>query len=115
MTNVSANLLPGYRHLDLSILRSFVLIADGRSFGETAVIMDRSPSAITLQIQKLECFLGARLLNRSGRAISLTKAGEALVNDARLLLDGNDRMLASFSERLLKIAPTMDATQTSSC
>ena len=113
MTNVSANVVPGYRHLDLSILRSFVLIADGRSFGETAVIMDRSPSAITLQIQKLECFLGARLLNRSGRAISLTKAGEALLADARMLLDANDRMLATFSDRLLKIAPSMEAAPAS--
>jgi DNA-binding transcriptional LysR family regulator len=109
MTNVAANVLPGYRHLDLSILRSFVLIADGRSFGETAVIMDRSPSAITLQIQKLECFVGARLLNRSGRAISLTKAGEALLADARLLLDANDRMLVSFGDRLTQIAPSMES------
>jgi DNA-binding transcriptional LysR family regulator len=113
MTNVTTNILPGYRHLDLSILRSFVLIADGRSFGETAVIMDRSPSAITLQIQKLECFLGARLLNRSGRAISLTKAGEALLADARLLLDANDRMLTVFSERLMKIAPSLEVPSAS--
>jgi DNA-binding transcriptional LysR family regulator len=113
MSNVAANVLPGYRHLDLSILRSFVLIADGRSFGETAVIMDRSPSAITLQIQKLECFLGARLLNRSGRAISLTKAGEALLADARMLLDANDSMLATFGDRLMQIAPSMDVSQAS--
>ena len=108
MNTTAANGQPGYRHLDLSILRSFVLIADGRSFGDTALIMDRSPSAITLQIQKLECFVGARLLNRTGRAISLTKAGEVLLADARKLLECNDVMLAAFDTRLRAITPSME-------
>ncbi len=106
-SNIAQN-LTSYRHLDLSILRSFVLIADGRSFGETAIIMDRSPSAITLQIQKLECFLGARLLNRSGRSITLTRAGAALLADVRKLLDANDQLLDDFNQRLAGIAPSLE-------
>ncbi len=108
MDSNNAEHLTAFRHLDLSILRSFVLIADGRSFGETAILMDRSPSAITLQIQKLECFLGARLLNRSGRSITLTRAGEVLLQDVRNLLDANDRLLDEFNQRLGMIAPSME-------
>ena len=110
MSSTADTSMPMYRHLDLSILRSFVLIADGRSFGEAALIMERSPSAITLQIQKLECFVGARLLNRSGRAISLTKAGEVLLADARRLLENNDQALLDFEGQLRTIAPSLETS-----
>jgi DNA-binding transcriptional LysR family regulator len=91
-----------FKHLDLALLRSFVLIADGKSFGETAVLMDRSPSAITLQIQKLEDFFGAKLLNRSGRTITLTAVGELLLADARKILSENDEVIMDLSLSIQK-------------
>jgi hypothetical protein len=96
MDVLDTGITPPFRHLDLAIVRSFVLIAEGRSFGETAQLMQRSPSAITLQIQKLEEFLGRALLNRSGRTISLTPEGEAFFREVKPILAANDALLERF-------------------
>lgn len=85
-----------FRHLDLAILRSFVLIAEGKSFGEAAQLMQRSPSAITLQIQKLEEFLGVLVLNRLGRTVSLTPEGKRLLDEVKALLEANDAIIGKF-------------------
>ena len=86
------------RHLDTAVLRSFVLIAEGKTFAETADMVGRSPSAITLQIQKLEEQLGQTVFARTGRATALTLAGEKLLAYSRRILALNDEACASFSE-----------------
>ena len=77
-------------NLDIGVVRSFLLIADGHSFAETAEIVGRSPSAVSLQIQRLEEDLGARVLFRSNRETSLTLAGERFLGFARRLVQVND-------------------------
>lgn len=98
-------------HLDTAVLRSFVLIAEGKTFAETADMVGRSASAITLQIQKLEEQLGQAVFARHGRAIALTLAGEKLLAYSRRILALNDEACASFGQpatRILRFGTTQD-------
>lgn len=87
---------PGNRTLDLNALRSFVAICDTGSFRRAALRTHKSPSAVSLQIGKLEDMLGARLLDRDARHVALTRQGEILLTQARRLLGLNDDTVALF-------------------
>ena len=103
------------RHLDTAVLRSFVLIAEGKTFAETADMVGRSASAITLQIQKLEEQLGQPVFARTGRAVGLTIAGERLLAYGRRILALNDAAWAAFRApiaRILRFGTTQDFSDT---
>ncbi|MEP5761564.1 MAG: LysR substrate-binding domain-containing protein [Litoreibacter sp.] len=85
------------RTLNLEALRSFVAICETGSFRRAAARVHKSPSAVSLQIGKLEELLGARLLDRDARHVSLTEQGGTLLGQARRLLGLNDETLALFS------------------
>jgi DNA-binding transcriptional LysR family regulator len=82
--------------LDLDLLRSFVVIAEEKSFTRAADRVGRTQSAISLQMQRLEAVLGQLLLNRGkGGSIDLTPEGLYLLGRAREILDLNDDILRS--------------------
>jgi adenylate cyclase len=82
--------------LDIDLLRSFVLIADGESFTRTAARVGRTQAAVSLQVQKLESLVGHRVFVRKrGGAVSLTSQGQFLLERARDLLALNDEIVAS--------------------
>ncbi len=64
----------------------FVKIAEEKSLTGAARALNLSVSAISRNLANLEARLGARLIQRSTRQLSLTSEGEALFNDARDLL-----------------------------
>lgn len=80
--------------LDLSHLRSFVAIAEERSFTRAATRLGATQSAVSVRLQKLEADLGRRLLTRSSRRVGLTGFGAAFLSDARRVLALNDEVLA---------------------
>lgn len=84
------------RTLNLDALRSFVAICETGSFRRAALRVNRSPSAVSLQIAKLEDLLGTRLLDRDARNVALTAQGETLLHQARRLLGLNDETLSIF-------------------
>ncbi|WP_110948452.1 LysR family transcriptional regulator [Pseudomonas bohemica] len=57
-------------------IRAFLAVADSGSFAKAAIELNLSPSALTVQIQQLEEWLGVTLLERSPRQVSLTAAGQ---------------------------------------
>jgi adenylate cyclase len=82
--------------LDIDLLRSFVLIAEGRSFTQAAARVGRTQSAISLQIRRLESLLGHRVFARSkGGGVQLTLHGERLLERARDLIFLNDDIVGS--------------------
>ncbi|PWC32742.1 LysR substrate-binding domain-containing protein [Azospirillum sp. TSO35-2] len=102
------------RNLDLAQLRTFLLIAEGRSFAEAAELVGRSPSAVSLHIQKLEEELGAAILRRNARGVEPTLAGERLLGYARRLLALNDETLSAFrpaERRPLRVGATQDIAE----
>jgi DNA-binding transcriptional LysR family regulator len=66
------------------LLRTFVAVADHGSFSAAATQLGYTQSAVSQQIAVLETDLGAKLLHR--RPVSLTEAGERLLEHARPLL-----------------------------
>jgi DNA-binding transcriptional LysR family regulator len=64
----------------------FVAVADAGSFARAAARLRISPPAVTRAVSSLEGRLGARLLNRTTRSLSLTEPGLRFLESARRLL-----------------------------
>jgi DNA-binding transcriptional LysR family regulator len=67
-------------------LEAFVAIADTGSFQRAAEVLNLSQAALSHRLRKIEEDLGAALLIRSSREVSLTPAGQNLLPEARRLL-----------------------------
>jgi DNA-binding transcriptional LysR family regulator len=73
--------------LDLSGMAIFVSVVESESFTGAARELGLSKSAVSKQIARLEDRLGARLLNRTTRRLSLTEAGTAFYEGCRRVVD----------------------------
>jgi DNA-binding transcriptional LysR family regulator len=82
--------------LDLDVLRSFVAIVDSGSFAGAAESVHRTPSAVSMQIKKLEETLRRPVLLRDSRSVTLTREGEVLLEHARRMLALNREAVARF-------------------
>jgi len=85
------------RNLDLTALRSLVSVADLGGVTRAAGFLHLTQSAVSMQLKRLEESLGTTLLDRSGRTIALTAAGEQMVGYARQMLALNDEICARLS------------------
>jgi DNA-binding transcriptional LysR family regulator len=72
--------------LDPDLLRAFVAVVDQRSFTRAAKVLNRTQSAVSSQIKRLEDQVGQTLLDRSTTHVDVTPAGESLVGYARRIL-----------------------------
>jgi DNA-binding transcriptional LysR family regulator len=72
--------------LDLELLRSFVSVVDSGGFTRAGERVHRTQSTVSQQIKRLEDDVGQPLLNRSGKDVTPTEAGERLLSYARRLL-----------------------------
>jgi DNA-binding transcriptional LysR family regulator len=76
----------GLRMLDLELLRSFVSVVDSGGFTRAGERVHRTQSTVSQQIKRLEDDVGQPLLNRTGKDVTPTEAGERLLSYARRLL-----------------------------
>src|SRR2546428_557354 len=72
--------------MELRQLRTFVAVAELRHFARAASLCNLSQPAVSHQIALLEGEVGAKLLNRAARRVSLTVAGEVLLAEERRIL-----------------------------
>ena len=79
--------------MNLNQLRYFVTLAETESFTKAAVAHYISQTAITQQIRALEESVGAKLVNRDSRPVSLTSAGRVFLKEAREILERMDNAL----------------------
>jgi DNA-binding transcriptional LysR family regulator len=69
--------------LSLDHLQTFAHVIDLGSFSAAAQRLEISQPAVSLQIRQLERRLGIRLIDRVGRRVTATAAGEELLDHAR--------------------------------
>jgi len=77
------------------LLRSFVAAADAGSVTGAARLVNRTQSAVSMQIKKLEEDLGRTVFERRPRGVALTADGETLYRYARRILRLYDEATSS--------------------
>ncbi|RAU40349.1 MULTISPECIES: LysR substrate-binding domain-containing protein [unclassified Pseudomonas] len=82
------------RNLDLTLVRTFVAVADHRSMTVAANLLFMTQGAVSQQVKRLEEHLGCVLLLRKPRHLELTHQGELFRAKARRLLQLNDEIWA---------------------
>lgn len=80
-------------NLDLDTLRTLVVAQELGGFAQAAERLGRTPSAISLQMKRLQEDAGAELFRKRGRGLALTEAGELTLACARRMLALNDELL----------------------
>ena len=83
--------------MEIRNLKTFLMVASMRNFTHAARELGYSQSNVSTQIQQLEQEIGAPLLNRIGRTVTLTQFGEALLPYAQELCT-----IATKMENMLK-------------
>jgi LysR family hydrogen peroxide-inducible transcriptional activator len=81
--------------LTLRELRYLVALADRAHFGRAAEDCHVSQPTMSTQIRKLEEYLGATLIERNTKSISLTPLGQEVVQQARQIVSRVDALLVS--------------------
>lgn len=72
--------------IELRVWRQFLMLAETLHFGRAAQKLHITQPPLTLAIQQLESRLGVPLFERTRRQVSLTPAGQALMEPVRQLL-----------------------------
>lgn len=96
----------------LDDLRGLVAVARERSFTKAAAKLGVSQSALSQTIRELEVRLGVRLLARTTRSVSVTAAGERLLQTVAPRFEEIDAELAAIRELREKPAGTIRITAT---
>ncbi|QQQ73559.1 LysR family transcriptional regulator [Saccharothrix sp. 6-C] len=100
----------------LEQLRGFVAVAEELHFSRAASRLAMTQPPLSRQIQKLERAVGAQLLIRDNRRVTLTAAGEVFLVEARRLLSLADtapelaRRVSSGSSGVVRVGFTAAAT-----
>lgn len=85
------------RNLDVSLMRTFVTVADKASMTAAANALHLTQGAVSQQVKRLEETLGCSLFERDRRGLRLTRSGERLFDKAKRLLSLNDEIWAEMA------------------
>lgn len=80
-------------NLDLDTLRTFAVARELGSLGRAAEQLGRTPSAVSLQMKRLQDDLGISIFRKHGRGLALTEAGIVALDYARRILALHDELL----------------------
>ena len=84
--------------LDSDLLRSFIVVARHGSVTHAARALHKTQSAVSVQIKQLEERLQVALFAREARGVSLTEAGETLLQSAESIVHQLDQVAAAFAQ-----------------
>ncbi|WP_434680858.1 LysR family transcriptional regulator [Pseudomonas sp. R1-18] len=82
---------------EIELLRTFQAVVRFGQFLAAASFLNRSPSAVSVHIKRLEELAGGRLLERDNQTVTLTPLGRRFALQSAELLAVHDRMLASYA------------------
>ncbi|PCF96828.1 LysR family transcriptional regulator [Vreelandella nigrificans] len=81
----------------LERLHIFTRVVDCMSFTRAAESLSIPRSTVSTAVKDLESALGARLINRTTRALDVTQEGQLLYKQSLLLLEDYERLAGAFS------------------
>ena len=90
--------------LDVDAVRTFVMVADLQSFTRAAAALGSTQATISVKLRRLEEKLGARLIERTPRRVSLSAKGAVFLPSARDFLAAHERAMAEFAEAPCRLA-----------
>lgn len=85
--------------MDITLLRTFILLAQNKNFSKTAELMNVVQSTVSTRINELEKILGKRLFVRNNRQVGLSKEGS-------LYLPYAERIVKLYEESIVKLNTT---------
>ena len=74
-------------HITLEQWRALIAVVDAGGYAQAAAALNKSQSAVTYAVQKLQSVLGVKAFEVQGRKAVLTPTGQLLYRRARALLD----------------------------
>lgn len=91
--------MANYPSIDSELLRTFVAIVDHGGFTRAAEMVNRTQSAVSMQMKRLEEDVVQRpLFQRDGRQVSLTAEGQVLLGYARRILKLHGEVMNTLRE-----------------
>jgi len=84
--------------MNLNLFKTYVKVVETQNLSKTADDFGISQPAVTKQIQSLEDIFGVLLLERSGRKLKPTEAGETLYQYAREIIKAVDKTERAMEE-----------------
>ena len=100
--------------MELRYYKYFLAVAEELHFGRAAARVHIAQPALSIQIRELERMVGGPLFERTSRNVKLTKAGEFLQREARLVLDQEQRVFRKVSRMLRGEAGVLNLAYTGS-
>jgi DNA-binding transcriptional LysR family regulator len=88
--------------LDPTLLRTFLAVAQTRSFTQAAVRLGLQQSTVSQHVRKLEEEVGRRLFTRDTHSVVPTIDGDAMVEFAQSILEVNERARSFFARSELR-------------
>ena len=85
--------------LEIDQLRTFIAIAETGSFTRAADVVNKTQSAVSMQMKRLEERVGKAIFARDGRASKLTEDGDRLLDFARRIVKLNVEALTAFDDK----------------
>lgn len=84
--------------ISIELLRAFRATVEGGSLTAAARALNRSQSALSMQLKRLEETVGGILLERNSQGIALTRHGEMLLAYASRMVALNDEMIGQLRQ-----------------
>ena len=89
-------------NLHIDFLRTFITVSETKGFTKAGKLVNRSQSAVSMQIKRLEDEVGKPLFERIGKTVKLTTDGNLLIDYARRIVKEHDNAVIALSKPALK-------------
>jgi len=85
-------------NLQIDYLRTFIALAETKGFTKAGMQVNRSQTAVSMQIKRLESEVGKKLFDRIGKTVKLTAEGNILINHAMRIVKEHDDAVRALSK-----------------
>jgi len=85
-------------NLQIEYLRTFIALAETKGFTRAGIQVNRSQSAVSMQIKRLEDEIGKKLFDRIGKTVKLTTEGHILIKYAMKIVKEHDDAVRALSK-----------------